>query len=359
MSAVTEQSNDAPSKVEQARELSANALDSLTKQLESGNSDQLNAYINAMSRFHQYSFGNMILILGQRPDATHTAGFHTWRSLGRTVKRGEKGIFIIAPMLIKSKESTEDEKPFVRFKAVHIFDISQTEGDPLPEPSSVGGDPGQALTALESAITNSGIILETRDDLGGVEGVSKGGTIVLRTGQHPAERFSTLVHEWAHEILHQVDKKEDRPNKTVRETEAEAVAFVVSHAIDLEVGTASADYIKLYQGDAETLSSSLDRIQKTACTIIEAVNSHAGNDGPDPSPSTPTPKSPSQSIPNAAKPELEVHKLEPDRFAPGEFCYKRERTVGEGDIVSSYSADKIALANTIRTPFSWKGQRGS
>ena len=357
MSGATGQTTDAPSKVEQARELSANALDSLTKQLESGKSDQLNAYINAMSRFHKYSFGNMMLILAQRPDATHTAGFHTWRSLGRTVKRGEKGIFIIAPMILKSKDSLDDDKAFVRFKAVHIFDISQTEGDPLPEPSSVGGDPGQALTALESAITQSGIILETSDDLGGAEGISKGGTIVLLSGQHPAERFSTLVHEWAHEILHQVKKTEDRPNKTIRETEAEAVAFVVGHAIGLEVGTASADYIKLYQGDAETLSASLHRIQKTACTIIEAVKSQDGNDGPNPSPNGHSPKPPVQPVACVAKPKIEVHELEPDRFAPGEFCYQRERTVGEGDIVSSYSADKIAESDTVRNPFTWKGQQ--
>jgi len=357
MSGATGQTTDAPSKVEQARELSANALDSLTKQLESGKSDQLNAYINAMSRFHKYSFGNMMLILAQRPDATHTAGFHTWRSLGRTVKRGEKGIFIIAPMILKSKDSTDDDKAFVRFKAVHIFDISQTEGDPLPEPSSVGGDPGQALTALESAITQSGIILEPSNDLGGAEGISKGGTIVLRSGQHPAERFSTLVHEWAHEILHQVKKTEDRPSKTIRETEAEAVAFIVGHAIGLEVGTASADYIKLYQGDAETLSASLHRIQKTACTIIEAVKSHDDNDGPNPSPCSPTPKPPVPPSPCIAKPKIEVHELEPDRFAPGEFCYRQEKTVGEGDIVSSYSADKIAFSNTVRNPFTWKGQQ--
>ena len=360
MSGATWQSTDAPSKVEQARELSANALDSLTKQLESGNSEQLNAYINAMSRFHKYSFGNMMLILAQRPDATHTAGFHTWRSLGRTVKRGEKGIFIIAPMILKSKDSTDDDKAFARFKAVHIFDISQTEGDPLPEPSSVGGDPGQALNALEASITKSGITLETSDDLGGAEGISKGGSIILRSGQHPAERFSTLVHEWTHEILHQVKKKEDRPNKTIRETEAEAVAFVVGHAIGLEVGTASADYIKLYQGDAETLSASLHRIQKTACTIIEAINTHDGNDGSSQNRNDNTPKPPVTPVANetpVAKPEIEVHELEPDRFAPGEFCYRKERVVGEGDIALSYSADKIAESNTVRSPFTWKGQQ--
>lgn len=136
-----------------------------------------------------------MLIVSQKPDATHVAGFKTWKSLSRFVKKGEKGIVIIAPMLIKPKEVT---------------DLS------------------------------------------------------------PAEEFSTLVHELAHEMLHRRDG-EQRPSKTVRETEAEAVAFVVSQAIGLEAGTAAADYIRLYDGDTDTLAASLDRIQKTAAAIIEAI----------------------------------------------------------------------------------------
>jgi len=267
-------------KAEIARRIAETALDELATQLESGQSHQLQAYLSAMSRFHHYSFNNIMLILSQRPEATRVAGFHTWRKLGRTVKRGEKGIAIFAPMVLKPKESEEskqgsdDERPRLRFRVVHVFDVSQTEGEPLPEPASVGGDPGEALHRLESAVRAAGIELEDSLSLGGADGASAGGKILLRQGLPPAERFSVLAHEWAHEILHQSDG-ENRPSKTVRETEAEAVAFVVAHSIGLETGSASADYIQLYAGDAETLAASLDRIQRTACRIIEAVSGDA------------------------------------------------------------------------------------
>lgn len=267
------------SKADKARQITERALHDLTQQLEAGASDQLAAYLTAMSRFHSYSFSNVLLICSQKPDATRVAGFHTWRKLGRSVKRGEKGIAIFAPMRFKAKERSEsepsstandDETPQVRFRVVYVFDVSQTEGDPLPEPARVGGDPGEALARLESAVHDTGITLETAADLGGADGVSRGGMIVLRAGLAPAERFSVLAHEWAHEMLHKRDA-EKRPSKTVRETEAEAVAFVVSEAVGLDAGSAASDYIQLYRGDAETLAASLDRIQKTACVIIDAV----------------------------------------------------------------------------------------
>ena len=276
-------STPSPSNAERARDLSESALAQLTEQLEAGNSEQFTAFLNAMSRFHKYSFGNIMLIMAQRPDATRVAGFHTWKSLGRTVKKGEKGLLIIAPMLLKSKEEEDkpdsQDRPRLRFRAVHVFDIAQTEGDPLPEPARVGGDPGEALDRLETAIRSSGITLEDSEDLAGAEGVSTGGRILIRPGQDPAERFSTIVHEWAHELLHQIEGTE-RPPKVVRETEAEAVAFVVGLSIGLDTGTASADYIRLYQGDAETLAGSMDRIQKTAAVIIEAVSGDSNPEKP-------------------------------------------------------------------------------
>jgi len=266
-------------KAEIARRIAETALDELATQLGSGQSDQLQAYLSAMSRFHTYSFHNIMLILSQRPEATKVAGFHTWRKLGRAVQRGEKGIAIFAPMVLKPKEDEsqsgeKDESPRLRFRVVHVFDVAQTEGEPLPEPANVGGDPGEALEQLESAVRAAGIELEDSLSLGGADGASSGGKITLRQGLAPAERFSVLAHEWAHEILHQSDR-ENRPAKTVRETEAEAVAFVVAHSIGLETGSASSDYIQLYAGDAETLAASLDRIQRTACRIIEAVSGEA------------------------------------------------------------------------------------
>ncbi len=143
-------------------------------------------------------------------------------------------------------------------------------------------------------------------------------------------------------------------------THHEHVAFVVSHSVDLDIKSASSDYIQLYDGNKETLVASLDRIQKTACTIIEAINDHDGNDGSSQSRNDNTPKPPVTPVASdvqVAKPEIEVHELEPDRFALGEFCYQKERTVGEGDIALSYSADKIAESDTVCSPFTWKGRQ--
>lgn len=267
------------SKTDHARSLVERSVEELARQLEAGNSTQLDAFLRTMGRFHRYSFSNILLIMMQKPEATRVAGFHTWRSLGRAVRRGEKGIAIFAPMMLKPKalkdgESSADDEPEaaprLRFRVVHVFDVSQTDGEPLAEMPRVGGNPGEALSRLEAAVTASGIELETVTSLGGAEGVSSGGRIRLRDGLLPAERFAVLVHEWAHERLHQVDRS-NRPEKVVRETEAEAVAFVVCQAVGLETGTVSADYIRLYRGDKDTLTASLDKVQKTAAAIIEAV----------------------------------------------------------------------------------------
>ena len=266
------------SKAEFARQVADRSLKELSEQLAAGNSVHLEAFLKAASRFHRYSFGNILLIMCQRPDATRVAGFHTWKSLGRSVRKGEKGIAIFAPMMIRPREEQDAPESDgdasapkqLRFRVVHVFDVSQTEGEPLPEPARVGGNPGEALLRIESAVRESGIALETADSLGGADGVSSGGKIEIRAGLKPAERFAVIVHEWAHELLHKGAERAEL-TRTVRETEAEAVAFIVSQAIGLEAGTAAADYIKLYRGNPETLAGSLDRIQHAACTIIESI----------------------------------------------------------------------------------------
>ena len=131
------------------------------------------------------------------------------------------------------------------------------------------GDPAGHIDRLKAFARDQGIRLEYGRVPGGAEGASVGGTILLRPGMAPAEEFSTLVHEVAHELLHQGDGRPE--SRTVRETEAEAVAFVVCEAVGLQANGASADYIQLYQGDSKTLAASLERIQRTAAGIIEVV----------------------------------------------------------------------------------------
>jgi antirestriction protein ArdC len=228
-----------------------------------------------MGRFHRYSWHNVCLIAQQRPAATRVAGFYAWRALGRFVRKGEKGIAILAPIVGRATTTSDDESSrMVRgFRAAYVFDIEQTDGDPLPVPAEASGDPGRKTATLTTAILAHGITIERADDLDGALGTSSGGRIRLLTGLSPAVEFATLVHEYAHELLHH---QHDRPtSRQTRELEAEAVAFVVGRAVGLDVADASRDYIHLYQGDRAALAASLDRIQRTASTMLSIVDTDA------------------------------------------------------------------------------------
>ncbi len=219
-----------------------------------------------------YSLGNAILIGFQKPDATRISGFRTWQKLGRYVRRNEKGIAIMAPIVWRKKVihkgdergvQEHDEETALAFKTAYVFDISQTDGKPLPAFARVNGDPGVYTERLREYITSKGIMFEYSDTIGSAEGVSSGGLIRLKKGLTAAEELAVLAHETAHEILHK--NRDNMPkDKKVRETEAEAVAFVVCYGIGLDTNSASSDYIQLYNGDKETLMESLGRIQKTA-----------------------------------------------------------------------------------------------
>ncbi len=254
-------------------------VDSLIQQLEAGHSDALTAYLTAMSRFHNYSFGNILEIARQKPDATRVAGMYAWNQLGRRVKKGEHGIRILAPIIgVKRKPQEEAEKDLTKqnvpvlvgFRAAYVFDVSQTDGAELPEHASVKGDVGENRDRLIEFINTQNIELEFNERIAPAMGASYGGKIVLLPGQSKAEEFSTLVHELAHEMLHKADRR-TTTTKTVRETEAEAIAFVVGKAVGLQTGTASADYIQLYHGNASLLAESLEVIQKASAVILAAL----------------------------------------------------------------------------------------
>jgi antirestriction protein ArdC len=261
-------------------ELASKALASLAAALESGNSQALTNYLTVMARFHVYSWKNCLLIALQRPNASHVAGFHTWHKFGRHVRKGAKGIAILAPMVCKKKtedDDTEDEQTRVfGFRTAYVFDYADTEGEELAEFAIVSGDPQQYTERLKEFIAASGITLEYSDRIAPAKGISQGGTILLLPGMSPAETTSVLAHECAHELLHRGARRTET-TKTIRETEAEAVAFVVCHAIGLETGTAASDYIQLWQGDKATLSESLQFIQSTAIQILTAIG--AAEDG--------------------------------------------------------------------------------
>src|SRR5207237_522022 len=128
---------------------------------------------------------------------------------------------------------------------------------------------------LTAFIAASGITLEYSDRIAPAKGVSQGGSILVLPGLAPAETASVLAHELAHELMHRGERRAET-TRTIRETEAEAVAFVVCHAIGLETGTASADYLQLWNGDKATLSKSLQFIQATAVQILTAIGAVEG-----------------------------------------------------------------------------------
>jgi hypothetical protein len=261
------------------QQLIKQAVDFLIEQLEAGKSETLTAYLGAMARFHNYSFGNILAIARQKPTATHVAGIRAWNQLGRFVKKGEKGIQILAPMVgYRRREDAAEQEPEARpqsvligFRAVYVFDIGQTEGADLPEADrSITGEVGGNRDRLISFLAQQNIRLEFSERIAPALGVSYGGKIALLPGQSQAEEFTTLVHETAHELLHRAERR-TITTQTVRETEAEAVAFIVGQAVGLEMGTASSDYIQLYHGNAALLAESLEVIQRTSAVILAAI----------------------------------------------------------------------------------------
>jgi hypothetical protein len=268
-------------KPQTSKEVIAANVKLLIEQLEAGHSEGLTAYLTAMGRFHNYSFGNILEIARQKPNATRVAGLYAWNQLGRKVSKGQKGIRILAPMIgSRRKKDTEatskdpaavNHPVLVGFRAVYIFDVSQTEGAELPAfTERTKGDVGEYRERLIDFTIAQGIQLEFKDSIAPALGMSYGGRIAILPAQEPAEEFSTLVHELAHEMLHKAERR-TATTKTVRETEAEAIAFVVSQTIGLDAGRASADYIHLYHGNAALLTESLEVIQRTAALILSAI----------------------------------------------------------------------------------------
>jgi hypothetical protein len=266
-------------KLDEINRKTKEAVDYLVESLESGRSEVLVQYLAAMGRFHHYSFGNIMLIARQRPDATHVAGFRTWNSLGRFVKQGERGILILAPMVRRKRgereplpeETVASDRQLLGFRAAYVFDVSQTGGNDLPHLTEVRGDVVGLRERLTAWLAGQAIAVTHSVDIAPAQGVSSGGKITLLPGLPAAEEFSTLVHEVAHELLHRGERRLET-TKQIRETEAEAVAFAVCESLGLETGSASADYIRLWHGDALLLTASLEIVQRTSAAILGALS---------------------------------------------------------------------------------------
>jgi antirestriction protein ArdC len=262
-------------KSEQIKEITDRATEQLVAALNAGRSEALTDYLKAIGRFHRYSLHNVLLIASQKPDASYVAGFRTWNQLGRFVKKGEKGILILAPIVRRMSENDEDSEvtsvSVAGFRAAYVFDVSQTDGQELPQIGMVQGEPREFRERLRSFANAQGISVEYSADIAPARGTSSGGRIKLLPGQSPAEEFSTLAHELSHELLHRGDRR-GTTSRRIRETEAEATAFVVCQAIGLETGSAACDYIRLWNGDAQLLTESLGYVRRAASQMLTAVS---------------------------------------------------------------------------------------
>ena len=262
-------------KVEQAKQIASKAIEELSQALERGHSEGMRDYLKAMARFHRYSAYNVMLILSQRPNATRVAGYQSWKEFGRYVKKGAKGILVLAPIHRKKavKELSEQEdsaKVLVGFRGVYVFDLADTDGQPLPTIGETEGNPSGYLDRLKAFVVERGITLEYSDAIYPAKGLCSRGMIVLLPGQTPAEEFATLAHETAHALLHQQARRAET-TRSIRETEAEAVAFVVCESIGLKADR-SADYIQLYCGDKDMLADSLEHVQRASAEILTAIS---------------------------------------------------------------------------------------
>jgi len=237
-------------------------------------------YLTAQAVFHRYSARNVFLILYQMPEATRIAGYTTWQKLGRQVRRGESGITIFAPAPFKKTttdtatgEPTEEIIP--RFKTATVFDISQTDGEPLPSitlTDVAGSAPTGAYAVLVDFAASIGYTMVSHPEDDDAEGRCnyERHTISVQIGA-PERMLHILIHELAHALTAALRQAYDR---TERETIAEGVAFVACTAIGLDAGGYAFPYIAGYAGQkdgAAIITRLMDTIQKTAAVIIETI----------------------------------------------------------------------------------------
>ena len=227
-------------------------------------------------RFHSYSFFNTALIQSQRPDATLVAGFRAWQKHGRQVRKGEKGIAILAPMLKRDEDATDpSEKRVIGFRIVHVFDVSQTDGDPIPTPEPpllLEDDPEdvERITGLHELLVEhcgaSGVTV--RFDLEPDSSAlgyyrPNGPEIAVRSDLGPVQAFKTLTHEIAHWQLHT-----GQSDRHIAELEAESTAFLVADALGIDTSTYSFAYLAGWAPSLEALMQAGEAASKAADTIL-------------------------------------------------------------------------------------------
>ena len=282
-------------------------LKQITEQLEQGvaeifTSEKYTEYLNTMAKFHNYSFNNTLLITMQKPEATLVAGYQAWqKKFNRQVKRGEKGIQIIAPAPYKEKQEIEKTDPetgeiviredgqpetevvervITKFRVTTVFDVSQTTGEPIPEfeVSELEGDVLIYHDFMEALKTVAPVPISFIE----IDGEAKGfyqivdKYIAVQPGMSEAQTMKTAVHETAHAVLHDRDQMEAEgvvKDQLTKEVEAESVAYVVCNHFGLDTSEYSFSYIASWSSgkNMKELRASMDTIRKTSADMIGQI----------------------------------------------------------------------------------------
>jgi len=229
------------------------------------------AALEAQRRFHHYSFRNVMLIFQQRPGATRVAGYGVWKSLGRQVKKGEKGLCILAPMV---GQDAQGEKAVRGFRDAYVFDISQTEGEALPETPALIPLEGELthlstlLGRLEAWLEGQNITLEHIPLPQGVHGVyhSREHRITVSSTLSPNAAFKTLIHESAHALLHR-----ESTERTQAELEAESCAYLVCAELGLDTGSYSFAYLADWTPSVQAVLEAGQKATLTAKLILAVL----------------------------------------------------------------------------------------
>ena len=244
-------------------------------------------YLNVMSRFHNYSFNNCMLIAYQCPERSLVAGFKAWQSkFERKVKKGEKAIKILRPYEYTAKveeidkatgETVEVDKKFKSFRFVNVFDISQTDGKDLPTYcEDLIGEVEDFKGLIKKLKKVSPVKVKMAEINNGSHGYYSHDTndITIKKGMSELQTIKTLIHEIAHAILHnRKDGLDIEADRSTKEVQAESVAYVVSRQLGLDTSSYSFEYIAGWAKDKtlKQLSGSMDVIRKASDTIIAGL----------------------------------------------------------------------------------------
>ena len=259
--------------------------EALIEKLEAGiksvtDSESWQKWLDMQAQFHSYSANNSFLIMLQCPHASRVAGYRAWQKLGRQVRKGEKAIRILAPRMVtfttENEDGEKEKRRAVRgFFNVSVFDVSQTEGEPLPEIAhKLHADTGagrELRRRLECIAEEEGCRVVTEDLRPGLGGTYNhiNQEITLNGNHSPDQQTKTLAHELAHHFMHELF--DDIPQGQV-ETEAESVAYIIGQHFGLQADSYSFGYLAAWgKGETDTLKKAMQRIANTSGDLIERI----------------------------------------------------------------------------------------